>query len=184
MEYPTKTEWTMWYDCQAKRNLSSENYSSCLNEISTIDDLPQLLYLLDNLEKASAWPLNSNVHFFRRGIQPLWEDKANMKGGKWMIEIPKGFGTVNNEIISIWERTILYAASEMVAEKGICGCVLSPRRSFDRIALWTKDTDEDVVDIGKEWKKVVGYGKELAFKVHENAMKGFRERNNNLYTLA
>lgn len=183
MDYPTKTEWTMWYDCQAKRNLSSEGYSSILNEISTIETIPQLLYLLDNLEKATAWPLNSNVHFFRGGIQPLWEDQANMKGGKWVMELPKGFGVVNTELEKTWERTVLYAASEMIDNKIVCGCVLSPRRSFDRIALWTKTIDEDVVAIGREWREVVGFKKELVFKVHENAMKGFRERNNNLYVL-
>lgn len=71
----------------------------------------------------------------------------------------------------------------MVDNKLICGCVLSPRKSFDRIALWTSSTDENVLSIGREWKRVLGYNKEMVFKVHENAMKGFRERNNNLYSL-
>lgn len=107
MEYPTKTEWVLWYDVQAKRNLSSEGYSSCLNEVSTIDTIPKLLYLLENVEKANLWPLNSNLHFFRQGIQPLWEDKANMKGGKWVIETPKAFGSNNTEITPLWEKTVL-----------------------------------------------------------------------------
>ena len=30
---------------------------------------------------------NSNLHYFKRGIQPLWEDPANQDGGKWVLTI-------------------------------------------------------------------------------------------------
>ena len=30
---------------------------------------------------------NTNLHFFKEGIQPLWEDPANREGGKWVFTI-------------------------------------------------------------------------------------------------
>lgn len=186
-EYPTKTQWTLYYDSQAKKNLSSDSYSSILNEICLIDTIPELLYVVDNIEAANLWPLNSNVHFFRQGIQPLWEDIQNAKGGKWVIELPKN----SKNLSELWNKTLLYTASEMIdlnkeiidSDKIICGCVLSPRRNFDRIALWLKTTDENALIVGKEWKKILNFEKEMCYKIHENSLKGIRERGNNLYLL-
>lgn len=30
---------------------------------------------------------NSNFHFFKSGIEPLWEDPANREGGKWVFTV-------------------------------------------------------------------------------------------------
>ncbi len=30
---------------------------------------------------------NSNLHFFKKGIHPMWEDPANQDGGKWVLTI-------------------------------------------------------------------------------------------------
>lgn len=187
--YPTKTQWNLYYNLvQAKRTLGAESYSEILNEICTIGTVPELMFMVENVEGACLWPLNSNLHFFRDGIVPLWEDPMNEKGGKWVLEVPKSAGQSLNDL---WNKTLMYVASEMIdenknvkdADKIICGCVFSPRKMADRIALWTKSTDENALIVGKEWKSVLGTSFELSFKIHENALKGIRERKNNLYVL-
>lgn len=29
-------------------------------------------------------PCHTDLHLFKEGIQPMWEDAANAKGGKWV----------------------------------------------------------------------------------------------------
>lgn len=187
--YPTKTAWIMYYNLvQPKRALGAESYSEILNDVCTIGTIPELMYMLENMEPANHWPLSSNLHFFREGIEPLWEDPMNAKGGKWVLEIPKNAGQSLNDF---WNKTVIYVASEMIdrnkhitdSNKIVCGCVFSPRKMTDRIALWTKTTDDRALVIGKEWKSVLNTQLELGFKIHENALKGIRERKNNLYVL-
>ena len=30
---------------------------------------------------------SSNFHFFKEGIQPSWEDSANLEGGQWVFTV-------------------------------------------------------------------------------------------------
>lgn len=187
--YPTKTPWIMYYNLvQPKRSLGAESYSEILNDVCTVETVPELMYMIETMEPAIQWPLSSNLHFFREGIEPLWEDPMNAKGGKWVLEIPKSAGQALNDL---WNKTVMYVASEMIeqnkhineADKIICGCVFSPRKITDRIALWTNTIDDRALVIGKEWKSILNTILELGFKIHENALKGIRERKNNLYIL-
>lgn len=46
---------------------------------------------------------NSNLHYFKEGIQPLWEDPANQEGGKWVLTIkndPDGLTNCWMEVVS------------------------------------------------------------------------------------
>eukprot|EP00965_Chrysotila_dentata_P199031 6179145-Pleurochrysis_carterae.AAC.3 len=35
-------------------------------------------------------PSACDYHVFREGIRPMWEDDANMNGGKWIVRLRKG----------------------------------------------------------------------------------------------
>lgn len=30
-----------------------------------------------------------DIHFFKKGIKPVWEDESNVKGGKWILRLKK-----------------------------------------------------------------------------------------------
>lgn len=36
-----------------------------------------------------ALKLKDSVHFFKRGVKPVWEDRRNVHGGAWTIRVPK-----------------------------------------------------------------------------------------------
>ena len=36
-----------------------------------------------------ALKLKDSVHFFKRGVKPVWEDRRNVRGGAWTFRIPK-----------------------------------------------------------------------------------------------
>ena len=43
--------------------------------------------LHNNLIGPNQMEINSDLHFFKSGIRPLWEDPANKNGGKWVYTI-------------------------------------------------------------------------------------------------
>ncbi|KAG0441334.1 Eukaryotic translation initiation factor 4E [Dictyocoela muelleri] len=181
MEYPLTDAWNLFYDYNTKRNVDAESWASSIKKICQVETIPEFLYVTENVEDCDAWPINSNLHFFREGISPMWEDDANIRGGKWVIELPKGF---EGDIEDMWRKTMAFCISELTDEKILCGCVYSPRRQIDRFSLWVSCTDKKAFEVGKIWKDILNLKDiEFTFFVHENAIKGFRERENNLYKL-
>jgi translation initiation factor 4E len=54
----------------------------------------------------------------------------------------------------------------------ICGCVVSLRKSYDRIALWIRISDDEQVirRIGQQFKEHLGQSNlKFAFEVHNDA---------------
>ena len=47
--------------------------------------------------------LKDGVHFFRAGVQPLWEDEQNLKGGCWTMKVRKEDG----KSVKTWEELCL-----------------------------------------------------------------------------
>mmetsp|Transcript_31942 Transcript_31942/g.74536 ORF Transcript_31942/g.74536 Transcript_31942/m.74536 type:complete len:194 (-) Transcript_31942:336-917(-) len=74
-----------------------------------------------------------DVHLFREGIQPMWEDAANRDGGKWTLRLKKGLAH------RYWEELLMAVVGEHfdVGEE-LCGCVLSCRHTEDIISVWNK----------------------------------------------
>ena len=67
-------------------------------------------------------------HLFKTGIQPIWEDEANRRGGKWIVRIPKGLAGY------YWERVVLSIIGEQFdVGNEICGAVLSVRFNVPHI---------------------------------------------------
>ena len=44
------------------------------------------------------------LSYFKDGIQPMWEDQANKKGGKWMVQLPRQ--QRSTELDKIWLETV------------------------------------------------------------------------------
>ncbi len=65
---------------------------------------------------------HADIHLFKDGIRPLWEDEANKNGGKWIVRLRKGLAN------RCWENLVLAILGEqfMVGEE-ICGAVVSYR---------------------------------------------------------
>ncbi|KAF9584387.1 eukaryotic translation initiation factor 4E [Lunasporangiospora selenospora] len=114
--------------------------------------------------------ISSNYHLFKQGIKPMWEDSANKRGGKWSIQLPrnKTIGDIDN----IWLYTMLGCIGEAFEfENEICGAVVSVRKSFFRIALWTRSSDnqETALSIGRTLKKTAGIEGVMEFQSHHDS---------------
>lgn len=101
--------------------------------------------------------MNNDLHVFREGIKPLWEDPHNSDGGKLVLRLRKGLAARLWEhllIATIDHKSPLYAIIDRNAHAGgakkaapiepgkICGLVLSVRHQEDIISMWCKHGDE------------------------------------------
>jgi translation initiation factor 4E len=104
----------------------------------------------------------------------MWEDPANEKGGKWVLQVPRG-GPDRTRIDQFWLATVLAVIGEQLASSHeVTGAVVSLRKGQDKIALWTRSANKgnhDVKQLGKQWKEVIEHllppGTLLEFSDHK-----------------
>jgi len=134
-----------------------EDYQSNLKNVGEFKTVEHFWSLYHHIISPSQLELNSNYHLFKSNIQPMWEDPANHKGGKWTIRIPS---RERHNINLYWRNVILAMIGESLDsdedEDVVCGAVFSRRRGGDRIAVWTKRQDRNqILSFGARLREIV-----------------------------
>ena len=66
----------------------------------------------------------------------MWEDEANVNGGKWIVRLKKGLAA------RYWEDVLLaILGGQFRVGDEICGCVLSVRYQEDILSIWNRSAD-------------------------------------------
>lgn len=117
--------------------------------------------------------VGADIHVFKHGIEPKWEDPICAPGGKWTVPFSPNESS-KQELDTFWLHTLLGLIGEQFsAGDDICGAVVSVRKYQDRIAVWTKtSSNEDTqMSIGKELKEMLNLPdtKRIGYLVHEDA---------------
>jgi len=190
LTHPLEHEWTFWYDRrQGMGNLRVKNerdsYENNLHQIGTFATVEDFWRYYNHMAKPTQLENNSNYHLFKAGIKPLWEDAANAKGGKWIIQLKKSKGRLCDEY---WENLVLGMIGETLeVDDEICGAVMSRRKAGDKIALWNRSSDKtNILALGKKIREQLGMSEdeEIVYQNHSDAMRtGASYRNINRYTL-
>ena len=107
MRPPTfKYAWTFYHD----KHGDDSNYEG------------RLTVLLENIvtakpfwEAYNRFPLENlrmkdSVHFFKRGVRPVWEDPRNVRGGAWTFRVPK------DRSEKTWRELLVLAVGEQFAD--------------------------------------------------------------------
>jgi len=199
-ETPLNSEWTMFYrDHNTKSTSSSptnEDFSNDMVDLiscNTISNFWQIMNAIpfpSNLNRRT----NSSYMFFRKNIQPTWEDQNNQNGGMWRIVIKKHEDR-SKYLDTFWLELLMALVGEQFRHSlDITGCVVKRRQKEDRIELWTKGKDDDFghdevvqMEIGEDLKKILGLDNELEYTKHAAVKKmevvrraGYGDRNNNI----
>jgi translation initiation factor 4E len=152
--HPLEATWVMWYDkiTGTTRNHRSD-YRSSLKHLYTISSVEDFWRLYNNIRQPSHLDRNSNYHFFKEGIDPMWEDPANAEGGKWVLTVKDDEGVLDNA----WEELLLAMIGGLIQScHAINGAVVSRRKKGDRVALWTRKKSVKVnLDICADLLKVL-----------------------------
>lgn len=99
-----------------------QDYSKSLHFVGRCASVEQFWSLYCHLVRPSSLKPFRELHLFKSGIKPMWEDPCNAKGGKWVIRLRK------NRIDRAWENACMAMLGEQfLVGPEICGIVLSTR---------------------------------------------------------
>lgn len=148
--------WTFWYDKTDSKNFG-ENWDQFLIKIYTFNTTENFFRFYNGILPVSHLSCGSNYHLFRTGIEPKWEDPANLNGGRWVFSSSRNHAL---KVDKIWEKTIYELLNEKFSYFGsecVKGLVGSARKNEIRIAIWTADAFDQTKQftIGKYWKTII-----------------------------
>lgn len=131
--------------------------------VKSIGSLEQLWMSMSSIKKSYELRIGTELLFFKSGINPVWEDPLNAKGGRWVVRFNRrGGGNANDDQENaakirkrtslIWERLVLKTLTGSLIPEGsgsaefqdlllsdICGVVLSVRKDEDIISVWNSN---------------------------------------------
>lgn len=112
---------------------SEQDYEKQLHRLVTVGTVEEFWQVYMSLRRPSEMLPISELHLFRTGIRPVWEDPSNLNGGKWIMRLKKGIAS------RIWEDVLMALIGEQLnAQNGIInGVVLSVKPLEDVLSIWT-----------------------------------------------
>ena len=176
-----QSPWTLYFSKPSERG----GWQSNLNQVLTFGTVEEFWRLFNAIKTPSSLALKQDLHLFRHGIAPEWEDRQNKDGGKWTVTFAK-----TGRVDDAWLYTVLAVIGEAFSDgEEVCGVVISPRAKELRLSMWTRTAkDEDTQRrIGLEWKAIMGealQGGRLEYQSHSDAMSaGTNYRTQSSYSL-
>ncbi|XP_054161943.1 eukaryotic translation initiation factor 4E-3-like [Oppia nitens] len=119
-----------------------------------------------------------NYFVFKEGIKPMWEDSANNMGGQWVMEFPgKEDWRKTSHLNEIWIKLLLDITgintnngSLIEFINDINGVALMFRHHFNKIAVWTQNSSDTVVNlkIGQALKSLTGFNGKMYYAKHNS----------------
>ncbi|KAK9373790.1 translation initiation factor eIF 4e-like domain-containing protein [Lipomyces chichibuensis] len=174
-EHPLKYNWTLWFLHRAP-GVKISDYEKATKEILSFSTAEDFWRLYSYLARPSALPYTSEYHLFKTGVRPIWEDPTNVNGGKWILKLKKGTGSVP------WESLLLaIIGGEFGSTLGdeVVGAVISIRREADIISVWNKQGSNGAINlkIRDIIRNVLGLSNiAIEYKVHADSMKEGAEK--------
>lgn len=96
IKHPLQNEWTLWY----LENDRNKTWEEMLNEITSFDTVEDFWSLYNHIRFASDLKQGNDYSLFKKNIRPMWEDDANKRGGRWVINLSKQ--QRRNELDALW----------------------------------------------------------------------------------
>merc|ERR1712032_361242 len=133
-EHALRSGYKMWYMLRGgKIGQDKGEYEKGFKTIGTFNTVEQFWTCYSHITRAEALP-NLDLHMFKDGIKPMWEDAANKIGGKAMVRVHKTLAA------RCWEAVLLAIIGEQfgVGDE-ITGAVLTIKaRSHVKISVWNR----------------------------------------------
>ncbi|KAI9834563.1 MAG: hypothetical protein M1819_002939 [Sarea resinae] len=164
-EHPLKYTWVVWYRPPTSKYSDYEKSTIALASFASVQSF-WTLYC--HLKRPSSLPSVSDYHVFKKGVRPVWEDKENRRGGKWIIRLKKGVAD------RYWEDLLLAIVGDQFAEAGeeVCGAVLSVRSGEDVLSVWTRIDGGRNIKIRETIKRVLAFPPDtnIVWKSHDDSI--------------
>ncbi|XP_030385908.1 eukaryotic translation initiation factor 4E1 [Scaptodrosophila lebanonensis] len=178
-KHPLEHVWTLWY----LENDRTKHWKDMLNEITQIDSVETFWSLYYTIKTPSELKIGCDYSMFKQGIKPMWEDDANIKGGRWLITVK------NSKVVldRLWLDILLMMVGETFEHaSGICGAVVNIRAKSNKISVWTADgsNENEILEIGHKLKMLLHLqSHNLQYQLHSDAMAKVNSSVKSVYTL-
>jgi hypothetical protein len=124
---------------------------------------PQVLRPPPSYLVKDKWRRINSVEYFKRGIEPKWEDPQNAKGGRFVFPVNK---TQENRE-ELYTNLVFFLLGEDYEHAGhVCGFrFISPKnnQSFYRVEIWVDFCDENMELLKHYQQLLTDLFKTLAF---------------------
>ncbi|GAA6033100.1 hypothetical protein JCM8097_002944 [Rhodosporidiobolus ruineniae] len=185
LKHPLYSPWTMWFDSASKQD-KAKSWDDALSKVVSFQSVEDFWGLYNNIIPPSLLSANSNYYLFKEGIKPAWEDPANAQGGKWSVQLPRGkyteqidafwlytmLAAIGETFETPFTSSVPAPSSDSDAASAptpapsalpasfnneITGVIVSARKAFYRINIWTRSSAGDEVktrieNIGRHFK--------------------------------
>lgn len=103
---PFTYAWSFYHD----KHSTSSNYEGRLTLL-----LENIITLKPFWESFNNYPveqlkMKDSIHFFKRGVKPVWEGPRNVKGGAWTFRVAK------DKSKEFWKELLLFAVGDQFAD--------------------------------------------------------------------
>ncbi|KAJ6360130.1 hypothetical protein OIU77_004193 [Salix suchowensis] len=135
--HPLKHKFIFWYTRRTPGVRTQTSYEDNIKKIVEFSTVEGFWVCYCHLARPSLLPSPTDLHLFKEGIRPLWEDSANCNGGKWIIRFKK--------VVSgrFWEDLVLALVGDQLDySDDICGAVLSIRYNEDILSVWNRNASD------------------------------------------
>lgn len=170
-EHPLQCPYAFWFSRRPPGKLqSSTSYASNIKLVGKFASVEQFWAFYSYLVRPGDLSGHSDIHLFKDGIKPMWEDEANKHGGKWIVRLRKGLAS------RCWENLILAMLGEqfMVGSE-VCGAVISVRFQEDIISIWNRNAADQATTtrIRDTLKRVLNLPQNtiMEYKAHQSSLK-------------
>ena len=134
--------YSFWFT-QRKRGTvwsTTTEYENQIKHVGSFSTVEQFWSCYCHMVRPSDLPPHCDVHLFKLGIKPTWEDEANKNGGKWIVRLKKEISSRS------WENVILAMLGEQfIVGNELCGAVISIRPAEDIISLWNRTASDTAI---------------------------------------
>ncbi|XP_031333655.1 eukaryotic translation initiation factor 4E type 2 isoform X1 [Photinus pyralis] len=152
---------------------ATEGYGQSLRLVGQVATVEQWWGLYIHVVRLHDLPQHTDLHLFKKGIRPMWEDPANSKGGKWVIRLRKG------QVGRAWENLCMAMLGEQfVTGNEICGVVVSIRYQEDQLSIWNRTASDQATTarIRDSLKRLLNLPATatMEYKTHNDSLKAWK----------
>ena len=142
--------------------MHASEYESSLKKVAKIDSLTTFWKIYQHIKPPTQLPINCELFFFKEGIKPVWENRHNRGGGKFVLRVKK---EKSNEV---WEGILVNTI--IWENETVCGIVLNIKKKEMVISIWTKEleyhSDKEAI---KNWmRETIGIPKNVYIEYKEH----------------
>eukprot|EP00824_Muranothrix_gubernata_P004543 TRINITY_DN1576_c0_g1_i1.p1 TRINITY_DN1576_c0_g1~~TRINITY_DN1576_c0_g1_i1.p1 ORF type:complete len:727 (+),score=179.16 TRINITY_DN1576_c0_g1_i1:133-2181(+) len=125
--------WTFYFDEGPPKGIKMQEFEKKMKALGSFNTVQDFWRFWNHVVDFEQLPARCNLRLFKHAIRPLWEDAANVQGGKFVIPCPKEL------TLKLWSEVVLLMIGEQLeSADDICGVVLSVRPKMNTINIWNQ----------------------------------------------